>query len=148
MVEQIDMPPPLVQLPGISAMRARVADPAPDPGPPVEQTTAPESRPAPPSARASDAKPTWEGRVLAALNRVKRYPREASRNRQQGVPWIRFVMDRQGRVRSVRLERSSGFDALDREALTLPQRAQPLPPPPDSVTGDRIELVMPVDFFL
>jgi len=147
-IEVIDIPPPLVQLPTASAMSAPVAEPATDPGPPVEQTTAPQSSPMPPGSRTSDAKPTWEGQVLAALNQAKRYPREASRNRQQGVPWIRFTMDREGRVRSVRLERSSGFDALDREAQALPMRASPLPKPPDSVPGNRIELTVPIEFFL
>lgn len=68
--------------------------------------------------------------------------------RQQGVPYIRFVMDRDGHVLSSRLERSSGFDALDRAALELPKQAQPLPKPPEDRLGDKIELVVPVEFFL
>ena len=43
---------------------------------------------------------------------------------------------------------SSGFDALDREAEALPTRASPLPAPPDSVEGDRIELTVPVEVFM
>ncbi|MCG2840686.1 TonB family protein [Sandaracinobacter sp. RS1-74] len=146
--EVVEVPPPLVHVPSASAMRAPAAEPVDDPGPPVDQTTAPETRPLPPGSKASDTKPTWEGQVLAALNAAKRYPLEARRNRQQGIPWIRFLIDREGRVRSVRLERPSGFDALDREALALPMRAQPLPKPPESVPGDRIELTVPVEFFL
>ncbi|WP_082825950.1 TonB family protein [Croceicoccus estronivorus] len=122
--------------------------PVPDPGPPVERTTAPESKPAPPAPQVSDAKPTWQGQVLAALNKAKRYPREASFRRQQGVPWIRFVIDREGRVLSTTLERSSGVRSLDEEALRLPKRAQPLPKPPTDVPGDTIELVVPVEFFM
>lgn len=143
-------PPPLVRIPSTNSKSSPSppADPAPDPGPPVDRTTAPESSPKPPGSRNSDAKPTWEGQVLAALNAAKRYPREASRNRQQGVPWVRFVMDRDGRVRSARVVRSSGFDALDREAEALPLRASPLPRPPESVKGDRIELTVPIEFFL
>lgn len=147
-VKVVEVPPPLVQVPSVSAMSVPAAEPVDDPGPPIEQTTAPESRPLPPGSKASDAKPTWEGQVLAALNAAKRYPLEAKRNRQQGMPWIRFVMDREGKVRSVRLERPSGYDALDREALALPMRASPLPKPPESVTGNRIELTVPVEFFL
>jgi protein TonB len=82
------------------------------------------------------------------LNKAKRYPRDAQFNRQQGVPYIRFVMNRDGKVLSVRLERSSGFRALDDEAVALPKRAQPLPKPPDNLPGDTIELVVPVEFFL
>lgn len=147
-IEVVDTPPPLVQVPAGSAMIQQVTQAAPDPGPPVEQTTAPETRPLPPGSKMSDARPTWEGQVLAALNAAKRYPLEARRNRQQGVPWIRFTMDREGKVRSVRLEQSSGFDALDREALALPMRASPLPIPPDSVAGNRVELTVPIEFFM
>ncbi|MGC4252802.1 MAG: energy transducer TonB [Sphingobium sp.] len=82
------------------------------------------------------------------MNKAKRYPRDAQRARQQGVPYIRFTMNRDGRVLSSVLERSSGVPSLDREAVSLPRRAQPLPKPPDEVPGDPIELVVPVQFFL
>lgn len=62
------------------------------------------------------------------------------------MPYIRFVMDRAGKVLSSRLERSSGFPDLDREAVALPKRAQPLPKPPNDKPGDTIELVVPVEF--
>jgi TonB family protein len=68
--------------------------------------------------------------------------------RQQGVPYIRFVIDWEGNVLSVRLERSSGVAVLDREAVALPKRAQPLPKPPEDRPGDTIELVAPVEFLL
>lgn len=67
---------------------------------------------------------------------------------EQGVPWIRFVIDRQGRVLSASLERSSGVPDLDREALALPKRAQPLPKPPEDRPGETLELVVPVEFFI
>jgi protein TonB len=67
---------------------------------------------------------------------------------EQGVPYIRFVMDRQGKVLSVSLERSSGMADLDREAMSLPKRAQPLPKPPEDRPGETFELVVPVEFFL
>jgi protein TonB len=79
---------------------------------------------------------------------VKRYPHQASFRRQQGVPYIRFVIDREGKVLSVRLERSSGIRALDDEAVSLPKRASPLPKPADDVKGDAVELVVPVEFFM
>lgn len=140
--------PPEIQLPSVHPLPLPVAQPVPDPGPPIERTTAPERQPAPPAPQQSIAKPTWEGMVLAALNKAKRYPREAHRARQQGVPYIRFVMDREGRVLSVSLERSSGVEILDEEALGLPKRASPLPKPPDEVKGSVIELVVPVEFLL
>lgn len=147
-IEVLEIPPPLVEVPHANPMRAPVAEPRVDAAAPTEQAHAPEARPLPTASPASAEKPAWEGQVLAALNRAKRYPREASFRRQQGVPWIRFVLDREGRVRAVQLERSSGIETLDREALALPARAQPFPKPPGTVIGDQIELVVPVEFFL
>ncbi|WP_313440172.1 energy transducer TonB [Novosphingobium sp.] len=139
---------PEIQIPSESPITLEPSKPVIDPGLPIEKTTAPESKPVPPAQRASDAKPTWEGMVLGALNKVKRYPREASFRHQQGVPYIRFVMNREGDVLSVRLERSSGIRSLDGEAVSLPKRAAPLPKPPKDVGGETIELVVPVEFFM
>lgn len=144
---RVDLPVPIVAVPAHIPVAAIERQP-PDPGPPVKETVAPPPVPAPPAPRASSAKPTWEGLVLGALNRVKRYPREARGARLQGVPYIRFVMDREGRVEAVSLEGSSGHASLDREALALPRRAQPLPKPPEDVKGETIELVVPVEFFI
>lgn len=146
--ERPKVEPPKVTVPSANLLPIVAAKPTPDPGPPVKETTAPESKPAPPAPQVSTGKPTWEGLVLGALNKVKRYPRDAHFARQQGVPYIRFVMDRAGKILSSRLERSSGYRSLDQEALALPKRAQPLPKPPEDVKGDTIELVVPVEFFM
>lgn len=114
---------------------------------PAPRTTAPPSRPAT-TADASHGAADWRGLVLARLDRFKLYPAAAEIRRQQGVPYIRITMDREGRVLDTLLERGSGVAALDREALSLPRRAQPLPRPPAEVTGERIELVTPVEFYL
>lgn len=115
--------------------------------PPALVTTAPPARPAPPAAVAASAR-TWEGMLLAHLERRKRYPTEARAQRREGVAYVRFVMTRDGRVLSVELERSSGHPALDREAVALLRRAQPLPKPPPDVPGDPVSLSVPVEFFM
>lgn len=125
-----------------------IPDPPPAPPKPVAQATAPPVQPLPPAPRASSGQPTWEGQVLGRLNQFKRYPNLARRAGRQGAPHIRFVMNREGRVLSSRLERSSGFKPLDEEAVALPARAQPLPGPPEGVGGATLELVVPVEFFL
>jgi protein TonB len=147
-VEQPVAEQPLVQAPSMNPIAAVPVRPMSDPGPPVKETTAPVTKPVPPAPQPSNAAPTWQGQVLAALNNVRRYPREASFRHEQGVPYIRFVMDRTGKVLSSRLERSSGIRSLDNEAIDLPKRAQPLPSPPEEVKGDTIELVVPVEFFM
>lgn len=115
--------------------------------PPAPETTAPPSRMATPASVATSALHTWESRVLAHLEQRKRYPAEARARRLQGVAYVTFTMDRQGGVLSVKLERTSGHASLDREALSLVRRAQPLPEPPVDMTGDSIVLTVPVEFF-
>ncbi|AUW57578.1 energy transducer TonB [Sphingobium sp. SCG-1] len=121
----------------------------PDPARRPEETTALKTAPAPPAPQVSSNAPdTWEGRVLAQLNKHRRYPRMAMARRQQGVPYIRFTVDREGKVLSSHLERSSGNADLDREAVALPKRASPLPRPPVERNGETLELVVPVEFFM
>jgi len=52
------------------------------------------------------------------------------------------------RLLSAKLERGSGHAALDREAVALLHRAQPLPKPPPVAVGDPVSLVVPVEFYI
>lgn len=90
----------------------------------------------------------WRDRLLGQLNRAKRYPPHARSRRQEGVSYLRFSMDRQGNVLQASLEQSSGHSILDQETLAMIKRAEPLIIPPDEVTGEILELVVPVAFFL
>ncbi|MCW5735487.1 MAG: energy transducer TonB [Enhydrobacter sp.] len=100
--------------------------------------------PAPPSA----ALPTWRGLLLRHLERHKRYPAEAQRQRQEGMVYVRFTLSRDGRVLSARMERPSGVASLDQEGLDLLQRAQPMPPFPPDQPGESMELIVPIQFSL
>lgn len=133
-VEPLVIPPPQA-----------LADPAPQ-RPVAPETTAPPSRPAPPANKPASA-PSWEGQLLAHLEQHKRYPRDARSRRLEGVVLVRFAMNRQGRVLSAVVEQSSDHAVLDRAALDLLRRAQPLPPPPAQVAGDPLTLTVPVEFF-
>jgi protein TonB len=146
-------PKPVVAVP-------KPAKPKPDNEPPAPANTAPPALQAPqapavaapsPGAAAapsSNAVPTWQGLLLGRLEQFKRYPRSAQSRHQQGVAYLRFTMDRNGKVLSAKIDRSSGFALLDEETLALIHRAEPLPIPPPEVPGDPIELVVPVEFFL
>jgi protein TonB len=118
------------------------------PAPPVPETTAPPRIEAPPALAPAAPAPTWQGLVLGRLEQFKRYPETAQFYHHQGVAYLRFAMDRQGKVLSASIEKSSGYDALDAEALALVHRAEPFPPPPPDVPGDPVGLVVPIEFFL
>jgi len=117
---------------------------APAPPPP---SAAPAPAPASSAARQS-AITSWQRALHQHLQSRKRYPRAAQSRRQEGVAVIRFVLDREGTVLSARLERSSGTAMLDEEALDLIHRTQPLPPPPAEITGERIEVTIPIEYIL
>lgn len=119
----------------------------PTAAPPVAAPAPVAAAPAPSMAPAR-VSPSWQGRVLSHLERYKRYPRAAQARRQEGVAQVRFTIDREGRVLTVKLDRSAGHELLDEETLEMVRRASPLPPPPDEMTQERVELVVPVQFFL
>jgi protein TonB len=86
---------------------------------------------------------SWRGALMAHLNRYKRFPSGAA---GIGVATIVFTIDRSGRVLAARLVRSSGDAALDTEAVSLPQRASPVPAPPPNIGGGSITLAVPIRF--
>jgi periplasmic protein TonB len=91
---------------------------------------------------------TWQALLLAHLEKHKRYPREAQWMKQEGVVELYFTMDREGRVLDARIEQSAQSSALDREALALLVRAEPLPLPPEAAPDATFELIVPIEFAL
>ena len=59
---------------------------------------------------------------------------------------VAFAIDRAGHVIDSRVIQSSGYAALDQEAIATLQRAQPFPPPPEGLAGEKFEFTVPVKF--
>lgn len=98
------------------------------------------------SGSASNVSPArWQSRLMAHLERRKRYPSAAKRQRKQGVAQVRFSIDANGNVGSVSLTRSSGVPELDAEVVSLVRRASPVPAPPPGVNRT---IVVPIQFSL
>ncbi|KQM22177.1 TonB family protein [Novosphingobium sp. Leaf2] len=108
--------------------------------------SSPDTAPSSPPVR-SAGKDSWEARVVARLESLKRFPPAARSRRDQGVATVRFRVNRQGGLLSSSLEGSSGSRLLDLEALATVARAQPYPPIPAG-RPDEIEVVVPIEFFL
>jgi protein TonB len=53
-----------------------------------------------------------------------------------------------GQIQSLSIEQSSGYNALDEEAMKMIERAKPLPKPPEILAGDEINIFVPVNFAL
>lgn len=156
--EAVKPPPPRPTPKPVPKPVARPAEPAvaapavapPAPPAPAEADDKATTAPTPGADAAAQAAVTrtWQGELLGRLERVKRYPRAAELRRREGVAVVGFVLDREGNLLEARLVRSSGDATLDAEALALPERARPLPPPPEHIAGARIEVVAPVRFSL
>ena len=100
-----------------------------------------------PSTSAAPA--SWQSRVLGHLARFKRYPGDARQRKRAGAAWVRFQVDRDGKLLASELVTSSGTVLLDREALQVLQRAQPLPAPPGNVLHQgTVTVTLPVSFKL
>jgi periplasmic protein TonB len=132
--------PPRAQRPAIEARRDAAA--------PAALEAAPVAAAPPAPMTVSNAVPTWQGLMLGRLQRFKRYPDAARLNREEGVAYLTFSMDRAGHVLSAAIARSSGSQALDSETLALVRRAEPLPAPPPEMPGDPVTLTVPVRFSL
>lgn len=150
-----DLPPPLpdaVSLPEAMpapTLRPRTPATAETPRPPkklerpaaakeTKRATSPDAAPPAPQAPAQSANAGggpagWQTRLMAHLERLKRYPPGSRQRREEGVVLVRFSIDGSGNVLSVDLQRSSGFSELDDAVLALIRRASPVPaPPPDA----------------
>lgn len=69
-------------------------------------------------------------------------------DREQGVPYVRFAVDRSGAVSQIRIGRSSGYPALDAGTLETVRLAAPVPAPPAGIEGDPVDAMVPVAFFI
>ena len=63
-----------------------------------------------------------------------------------GTGSIAFALDRNGKVLTSRVARSSGSAALDQETLDTVRRAQPFPPPPANMPGNSFDFTVPIRF--
>ena len=67
--------------------------------------------------------PSRGGNMLTLLRRViPKYPASASRNRQEGSTTLQLRVDEGGRVKEVKVARSSGFASLDTAAVQAARR--------------------------
>ncbi|WP_316176877.1 MULTISPECIES: TonB family protein [unclassified Bradyrhizobium] len=101
---------------------------------PPKPAAAPASRPAriasapnpgEDSAGAREGQANWSSQVRANISRAAAYPSDG--NGASGTATVSVVIDRNGRLVSRRLTRSSGSPALDRAALSMIERAAPFP---------------------
>ncbi|MBI2242080.1 MAG: energy transducer TonB [Magnetospirillum gryphiswaldense] len=149
--------PKAVTPPPVKAVTPPTPQPTAPPQPqqsasaPAETAPAPsEESPAAPVRPVADpqAVSSWQSRLLAHLERHKTYPAQAQRQRLRGQVVVCFTMDRSGMILTQSVRDQSGHALLDRAALDMLARAQPLPAPPPQVEGALVTVTVPVKFTL
>lgn len=86
--------------------------------------------------------------LMSWLNKHKQYPVQAKKAKQQGVVVVRFTFGRDGTVVSADIKTSSGYAALDEEALGILRRASPLPEMPKTMKQQQLTIALPIEFTL
>lgn len=89
----------------------------------------------------------YKAQLQAWLEKHKEYPRRAQLRRQEGTARLYVAFDRHGIVLEYRILESSGYKLLDEEVVAMIKRASPLPAPPAAMPGDRLDYIVPVEFF-
>jgi protein TonB len=88
-------------------------------------------------------------RLYQLVVRQRRYPASAARFGMEGTARVHMSVNRDGTLaRAPRLERSSGHEVLDAEALRMVEAAAPFAPLPEGHARPSAEFVIPVDFSL
>jgi len=87
-------------------------------------------------------------RVRRWINKYKKYPDAAIKQKQQGGPMLAIRLRRDGTVLNVEIDRSSGFPLLDEAALKAVRDASPVPPFPAGYANDEAEIGLPFNFQL
>lgn len=90
----------------------------------------------------------YADRLARAIAQHKQYPRIAQMRGWQGETIIDLRLDGKGSVLATRIERSSGFEALDKQALEMVRKAAPFPAPPEILKSSMFNIQVPVSFKL
>jgi protein TonB len=93
-------------------------------------------------ASAQRVRVTWQRKLMAHLERFKRYP-SAKVPRSARIE-VGFTLDRLGHVVSAEIRQGSGDPAFDQAALSMLHRADPVPPPPPLVADEGLNFTLPV----
>jgi periplasmic protein TonB len=132
--------------------RAQTAPPRPAPQRMPSESQATASAPST-SGSASDSlmglggqRNDYLSRVFRHIEPFRSYPASARENRQSGRVVTRVTINRDGQLIDVRIDRSSGWPAIDDAEITAIRQAMPLPPVPSGMPGDPIVLILPMNY--
>ncbi len=91
---------------------------------------------------------SYVGQLVTWLNQYKDYPARLKKKKQQGLVVLTCTINRAGEVLGPGVQQSSGYPLLDQAALDMLARASPLPPMPESMSCERLNLAVPIEYSL
>ncbi len=141
--------PPVPPLPKFA-----VPLPAPAPVKPVQP------RPHPPKAAPEPAAPppgsgtpvyldpmrVWQIAAVQRLEKFKKQSQAAMWRGEEGIVGLKLTIDRQGNILAAQVARSSGYNTLDNQAMTMCRLAQRLPPLPAELKQETYSFGVSIEF--
>ncbi|MCX7189683.1 MAG: energy transducer TonB [Methylotenera sp.] len=136
-------PPPPTEVIAIASKPE--APPSPVPPAPIVPHDPPQPI-APPDTSA--ARDSYGNTLWGAIGKHKQYPRIAQMRGWQGEAIVELQLDGNGKLKSKKIIQSSGYDALDKQALDMVEKAMPFPAPPEVLRGGSFSIKVPIPFKL
>jgi protein TonB len=113
--------------------------------PPIIEPPPPQE---PSQAEIDNALSAYGNLLGRAIAKHKSYPKIAQRRGWEGTALLDLKLDSGGNVLSAIVRESSGYDALDNQALKMVEKAAPFPAPPKALQGRSFNITVPVSFKL
>lgn len=135
-------PVPVIANPVKTETAAPVVPPAP------VEPPAPPPPPPPPSNVDYDALSNQYAKLISReVAKYKQYPKIAQMRNWQGEAIIQIIVSPSGKVLESKVQTSSGFEVLDKQALKMVNEAN-LPLPPEAIRNKPISILIPISFKL
>lgn len=134
--------PPAPTTPEVIAAAPKADTPPPAvvvPPPPPPKTISP--------AEISQAQDNFGSTLWNAISKFKKYPRIAQTRGWQGETLIELTYV-DGKLKSKKVAKSSGYDILDQQGLEMVEKALPFPEPPEALRNGNFTIRVPIPFKL
>lgn len=139
--ETVPPPPPpvIAAAPKAEAPQPAFVAPTPPPEPP---------KPTVNQADIESAKNQYGNLLSREVAKHKQYPKIAQMRGWQGDVELDLQIDGSGSLVTSKVRTSSGFEALDKQALEMVKKAAPFPLPPEALRAKTFNVIIPVSFKL
>ncbi len=140
--------PPVTTQQEVIAVAAAPERPTPIQSTPIVAPSIKESPPLPSKAEVDNANGRYGNSLWNAISKHKKYPKIAQMRGWQGETIIELELDGNGKLKSKKITQSSGYEALDKQALEMIEKALPFPAPPEALRNSNFTITIPVPFKL